>query len=195
MATNAEKLEEAVDLVVREYQKKGYLDRREYQNSKEKFLNYLDPEFSRTFIAKREDKVIGTMSVVLDSNRGLPMEEFYKEEVVKLRAGGKRIAEIVKFAIDSKCEKKHDLIQNLFSTVFKYGLSEKLDYYCIAINPKHESIYQSLFFKKMGEEKTYASLKDAPVIAMNMNLEQVREAMIDEGLKGSFKKSLQNNIF
>lgn len=194
-ATNKEDLEEAVDLIVREYQKKGYLNLQEYPDSKEKILASLESEFSRTFIVKHKDKIVGTVSVVFDSERGLPIDEIYKEEMNKLRVSGVKIAEIIKLATDSEYRKNNTVIQSLFTTIFKYGLSEKADYYCITINPKQAAVYKNIFFEKIGEEKIYHFLNDAPTIAMISDFNKVREILITEGLKGGFRKRFRNELF
>ncbi len=186
VAATKEEKEEAVKLLMRRYEEAGYLSK-EKLDSREKILVSLESESSRTFIVKdKEDKIVGTISVIFDTDKGLPMDEIFKDELDELRNHeGIKIAEIGRLATDDKYTKKDiNMFLNLFAATLNYLISEKVDYGCIAINPKQVAIYKTLLFNQIGEEKKYGSLKDAPAVAMIVNVKEAEEAMIKEGMRG-----------
>ncbi|HUY62382.1 MAG TPA: hypothetical protein VMV50_01145 [Candidatus Paceibacterota bacterium] len=132
---------------------------------------YLDGPHATTFGLFAGAVLYGTLSVVRDSEEGLPMSTLYARELASVRAGGKQLAEVVQFAVD------HDryadatgkraspfVASPLFSAVLAHAHECGIDYLCIAINPKHDRFYRLLGFEQIGEQKHYAAV-DAPAIA------------------------------
>ncbi|MBI5405980.1 hypothetical protein HY972_03020 [Candidatus Kaiserbacteria bacterium] len=155
----------AREIVRRVYEKQGY------DVNSGSIARYLDGPDAATFGLFYQDALYATISVVGDGAQGLPMDTIYADELAPWRSEGKKLAEVVQFAVD------HDVYVKisgkkpspfeaapLFAAVLSHALQKHIDYLCISINPKHDRFYGMLGFKQIGELKHYASV-NAPAIA------------------------------
>ena len=139
---------------------------------------YLTEPHAATFGSRLNGILYATVSVVSDNTDGLPMDAIYREELSSLRKAGKRLAEVVQLAAD------HDLYRRaaggadslfiaapLFATILSYAEYKKIDYLCIAVNPKHDNFYRLIGFQKIGALKHHPSV-DAPAIARIFNVSE-----------------------
>lgn len=126
-----------------------------------------------TFVARENQKVVGTVTLIIDSPLGLPMEEIYPEEVAFLRENRPKLAEAGGLAFDrqSRYEKMFMYLNQILVAFAMFaGVTDIL----IAINPKHAAFYYDiLLFKFLGPEKPYAKVNGAPAVAMYLNLQEV----------------------
>lgn len=188
-AKSGEELEESHRLVCREYAKDDYIF--DHGASLQKFLSFILLPDSVTFTARKDGRIIGTISVIADSEIGLPMDEIYKDGVDSLRKHGKKIAEISQLAIDreysdaSQRGNKAFLFIPLFKMVFDYSMRKKFDNLCVAVNPKHSSVYNSLFFNDIGGLKYYPSVNNAPAIAKTLDLNRLKRELHRENFKSN----------
>jgi hypothetical protein len=108
------------------------------------------------------------------------MDEIYHQELAPWRQGGKKIAEVVQFAIDNDTYKSltgktpSPLTPTpLFAAILAKAIEKKLDYLCISINPSHDKFYAMLGFKQIGALKHYGSV-NAPAIARALSVQNWR---------------------
>jgi hypothetical protein len=170
IAERKDEFEGACRLVHDQYVQKGYMERR--KSGMRLSLFHALPE-TTTFIGKKNDLLIYTLTVFQDSELGLPMDSIYKEELAKLRAQGRKIAEVGALAA-------HPVIQNEDQTVLMHGNKIMhtysrdhlgVDDLVIAINPKHQWLYEHvLLFEKIGDLTHYDYVKKAPAVAYRLNL-------------------------
>lgn len=148
---------------------------------------YIGKKDTVTFLACAKEVLLGTISVASDSSDRLPMDAIYAPELDALRDQGKRIAEVCQFAVDATVLKKLsteseesfselDVSIGLLGFVVHFGLYKKFDYLCFAVNPKHASFYESLGCTKIGEERTYPSVNQAPAIAYVLDMHALIQA-------------------
>ncbi len=103
----------------------------------------------------RDGRVIGTVSIGMDAP-GDPLlaEEGYPEEIAKLRAQGKKVAEFNGLAVDSEIRSKL-VIARLFhiAMLYPYGLFGYTD--CIIeVTPAHARFYERMLeFDRLGKER------------------------------------------
>ena len=171
-------IKEAAFLVKKEYIRQGYISPNSIKSQIKISKN------SATFIAKYENRVVGTVSVFFDSDLGLPMDEIYNKELNKLRAQNKKIAEVGRLAIDSDFLSKEPgfkekynspfLVSSLFKLVFHYCIYKDFDNICISINPKHNLFYKSILFKDIGGLKFYPSVNNAPALAKTLDISKLK---------------------
>ncbi len=168
----------ATELITKVYADEGYVDRDRAQDLG--ITNYLGRKNTLTFLAHR-GSLIGTISVVTDSEEGLPMHIIYKTELDTLREAGKQLAEVCQFAIDKQALKEVcaqsdakfselDVSVGLLGLVVHYGIHAGFHYLCFAVNPKHAAFYESLGCVRIGEEKSYPSVKQAPALPYILDL-------------------------
>jgi hypothetical protein len=128
---------------------------------------------TRTSVAIANGKVVSCMSYIADSPLGLPMDQIYGGELNALRRAGRRPVEISGYATKPQYAGKGPRIfLNLISNLSAHGIVDKIDDFCIAINPAHRRFYEkTLFYEVFGDLKTYDSVNDAPAYALRLKME------------------------
>ncbi len=128
---------------------------------------------------------IGTLTIRLDRDQGLPADELYHAEVQRLRADGHRLCEMVKFAIEGRV-KSIQLLGALFHVAFIYayrlqGCSDLL----AEVTPQHAIFYRRLLhFQPFGEEKLNPRVNTRGVL-LRLDLEYAAEQIRRFGGQGS----------
>jgi hypothetical protein len=135
-----------------------------------------DPNLS-TFLAYDEGRMVGTVSVRLDSPKGLSADVLYPEEVTRLRRRGHKLCEFTRLAVDAKSASK-PVLAGLFHTAFLYASRlHGFTHAVIEVNPRHVAFYQrSLGFEIVGGERINSRV-NAPAVLL-----EVPFSRIDEGL-------------
>ncbi|GAC1407327.1 MAG: hypothetical protein NVSMB6_04830 [Burkholderiaceae bacterium] len=130
-----------------------------------------------TLTASDKQRVIGTITLGIDSEAGLLADQMFKPEIDAFRKEGARVCELTKLAIDPDIESKFPLA-SLFHVLFIYGrrIHGCTDVF-IEVNPRHRRFYETMLgFKRQGEVKINARV-NAPAHLLWLSLEQV-ERMI-----------------
>lgn len=179
IAQTLEDLLDAYYLVYREYAARGYCKEKPSEIHYTYFC--MLPE-SRTFLLrkKKSRRISGTASLILDSPFGLPMETLFDRQLRRIRKEGRRLAEVTLLTLSSKIsddeifpvKNKNKLLNvfNFFRVLFQYARSSGVTDLVIAVNPKHESIYQYLTFKSLGAIRAYPEACGNPARAMHLDL-------------------------
>ena len=158
-------LKEAYALVYTGYLDRGYINP---NSTKMRFgFHNLLPR-TKTFIASLHDTVIATISLVIDSPAGLPMDEIYRDELESFRSRGELTAEVTMLA-DRRRDFKRTLpmVLALFRMLMDHASESGVDHLCITLNPRHADFYRKvLHFKPLGTEKSYPSVANNPALAM-----------------------------
>ena len=146
---------EAGQLVERRYAGRGYT----IPASRE------DPHLS-TFIAYDEGHLVGTVSVRLDSERGLSADDLYRKEIDALRSAGARVCEFTRLAVDKTAASK-PVLAGLFHTAYLYAsVIRGFTHAVIEVNPRHVVFYgRALRFDPIGEERMNRRV-DAPAVLL-----------------------------
>lgn len=182
-ATRREHFEQAFRVVYQEYLKKGYCARS--PSTMRISLHNALPD-TAVFCLWRKSELLATASLIFDSPLGLPMENVYPQEIQSLRKTGRKLCEVSLLALNSKLIRKGILpiylaerlrcLYQIFKPVFWYarGTMGSTDL-CIAMNPVHKFLYNSLYFEQFGEERIYESVNGNPSIAMRLNFDGIEE--------------------
>ncbi len=136
---------------------------------------------SRTFLLRKDEKLLGTMCLVADSPMGIPMETIFPEEIKNLRAQGKKIAEVGALALNSqhvnmkqysfKNFQKQAYLYKLYKTMFDYArASNKVTDFIIGCHPRHEFLYKYLNFETISPAKAYHGANAAPAVLMKLSI-------------------------
>lgn len=174
-AASREELEQAFRLVYSGYVQREYIDE-DPSGIRLSVFNAFPTTV--TFVSSLGGSVIATVSLVVDTDVGLPMDEIYHEEVQELRSAGRKLAEVTMLA-DRRRQLRRTLpmLLLLMKRVFDYAtLVAEADDLCITINPRHETYYERyLLFKHLGGLKTYPSVRNNPALAKRLDLESARQ--------------------
>lgn len=175
--------EEAFKLVYREYLKKGYCSP---NPSGMRISLYSALPETTTFCLWRQDTILATASLIIDSPMGLPVESTYPTEIKELRQKGRKLSEVSLLALNSDLISKGikplyfaerlRRLYHLFKPIFWYakktvGMTDL----CIAVNPVHKMLYSSLYFEQFGDEKVYESVNRNPSVAMRLNFDRIEQ--------------------
>jgi hypothetical protein len=133
-----------------------------------------DQETHTTFIALVDEAVVGTITLGVDSARGLAIDSVFKDEIDTFRnAPGALVCELTKFAFETDLPDQQNLAM-LFHCVFLYGLHRHqcTDLF-IEVNPRHRRFYQAMLgFTPLGDLRTNESV-DAPSQLMWLNVSDI----------------------
>ena len=132
---------------------------------------------SITLATYRGEQVIGTMTLGFDVGNGLLADALYKAEIDVLRARGGSVAEITKFALDTKMTSKRFLAA-MFNVAYIYlcNLWRYTDL-VIEVNPSHAPFYvRMLGFVEIGSERMCPRV-NAPAVLLWLNLVEKQRHM------------------
>jgi len=138
-----------------------------------------------TLVAYQEDKVVGTLTLGLDSNGGMVVDELYKREADQLRAEGRKPCDITRLAVDQDIKSK-SVLAALFHLSFIYGrnIHHATDF-LIEVNPRHVLFYQRMLgFEPFGEEKVCPRV-NAPAVLLRLDLKHADEQILRYGGMGT----------
>ena len=124
-----------------------------------------DP-YLMTFLAYDEGRVVGTVSVRLDSvQKGLSADELYGAELDDLRTQGARMCEFTRLAVDAAVASK-PVLATLFHTAYLYAaVVRQYTHSVIEVNPRHASFYnRALKFERIGPVRFNTRVKAAAVL-------------------------------
>jgi len=123
------------------------------------------------FVAEQAGRVACTMTLIGDSELGLPAETLYADEVAGLRDSGRRIAEV-----GSLAQRGHDLscLLRLINLMAQRAKLRGVDDLLITVHPRHAKFYQRyLGFEMIGPLRSYQAVCGQPAVAMAVNLSQL----------------------
>jgi hypothetical protein len=121
-----------------------------------------------SLVASREEVVFGTLTVGLDSDAGLVVEQLYSDEIEALRAQGRTVCEFGKLAVDQKYGTK-DVLAALFHLAFMYAYRlNHVDDIVIEVNPRHVAYYKRMLgFTQAGPQRMCERV-NAPAVLLHL---------------------------
>lgn len=128
-----------------------------------------------TLTASDKEKVIGTVTLGIDSEEGLLADEIFKPEIDARRQAGGKVCELTKLAFDPDIRSKFALA-SLFHIVFIYGrrMHNCTDVF-IEVNPRHRRFYETMLgFKRQCEIRTNPRV-NAPAVLLWVDIAYVEE--------------------
>jgi hypothetical protein len=128
---------------------------------------------SRTLIAvDATDVTVGCLSVVGDSDYGLPMESTYHDEVDQLRREGRRVAEVAGLSVASGAGRRpREIFFALTEFMIQYAYWRQLDDLVMVMHPRHYRFYWECFrAAPIGPCREHKSVCGNPAIACRIDL-------------------------
>jgi hypothetical protein len=118
--------------------------------------------------AVADNKVLGTLSVTLDSPRGIQADGLYTDEMSSFRRQG-RICEFTRLAVDTAAAGR-EVLCSLFYVGYVYAhLVQGATDLFVEVNPRHVSFYKRMLgFRQRGELKQCARV-GAPAILLHLD--------------------------
>jgi hypothetical protein len=112
-----------------------------------------DPQLY-TFLAHDSGQFVGSLSVRLDSPRGLVADELYRDETAVLRDHGCRVCEFLNLSVDMNSAPKRALACLFHAACLFAGAVWTCDYAVLEVPSRHAEFFRfSLGFEPIGEER------------------------------------------
>ncbi|MFM9051384.1 MAG: N-acyl amino acid synthase FeeM domain-containing protein [Bacteroidota bacterium] len=166
VATNFHDIIDAWSLVYRQYLAASLIE----PNALELFTfpEYISNQ-SAVLIGKEGEDVVCTASGILDGEKGLPLDTYYKNELDLLRGEGKRLIEIGLVADSRKTDGMANAVE-LMNNIARFGVQTNHLDYVVGIHPRRVNLYNRLWgFKPIARIKEYDTLKTAPVVLCHLD--------------------------
>jgi hypothetical protein len=115
-----------------------------------------------------------TLTAFADQERGLALDHVYPEELEAIRSAGRRLCEVGLFA--DRRQHMYRSAASLFDLMrygVHFGWHQQLDDLVIGVHPRHAPFYRRLIgFKPAGPERRYATVNDAAVVLLRLDLHE-----------------------
>jgi hypothetical protein len=126
-----------------------------------------------TLLASWDGKVVGTISLIRESELGFPLQKIF--DISAIRSAGGQIVEVSALAVDPEFRATSGTI--LFPLMkFMYEYATRFfdtQHLVIAVNPRHIALYESLlFFRRMRKNPVshYDFVNGAPAVGAHLDL-------------------------
>lgn len=148
-------IEQANKLVFRNYVEAGFWENNEDRWRQNK---YLHTPARHVFVMMDRDRLLGTMSIIVDSPEGLPSDSAQPALMQGLRAKGGKLAEVSAFAMDRSATRQRNLFFFLISYMFQFSFFyAEVDRLAVSCVSAHANFYESVLgFARMGGPVYYA---------------------------------------
>jgi hypothetical protein len=123
-----------------------------------------------TLTACRGTEVFGTLTLGLDSEKGLLADALYGSEIDAFRRRGCTPCELSRFAIDPDFSSK-EVLASLFNLAYVYArfVHDATDAF-IEVNPRHAPFYRRMLgFRQIGEQRLCTRVS-APAVFLHIEL-------------------------
>ena len=140
------------------------------------FSVFTYPEYlsrnSAVILGKVGDRNVCSISAVLDSRQGLPLDACFHHELDELRKEKKKLIEIGLLASLSETASPFYIIE-LLSSIAHFGAYSNYHDYVIGVHPRRAKFLQKLFgFNQVGAIKKYHKLHDSEVILLHAGAQE-----------------------
>lgn len=173
LAFGEERSRDASFLVQKRYSQVGYhaITKNAQQPSPEQI----------TLLSYHQDKVVGTVTIGMDTGQGLNADELYKAEIDSLRAQGRKVCENTKLAVDTALASKRVLAALYHMTVIYnrnvWGYTDLV----IEVNPSHVGFYTKMLgMQQIGPERLCRRV-NAPAVLLWLDMEYVDKKVREVG--------------
>lgn len=168
-ATDPHELEMAFRLVYQSYLRAGLT---ESNSGGLRVTSHQLQETSEVFVAVKDQQVISTVSLILDGDLGLPLEDVYPCEVEQLRQKGLKLAEVSCLADRRESvERAKFVLLKLMIMLAQHAQNRGVDKLLIAVHPRHVRFYEKLMgFEQVGDQREYATVLGRPAVALSIDL-------------------------
>ncbi|PCJ59952.1 MAG: hypothetical protein COA79_09100 [Planctomycetota bacterium] len=150
-----------------------------------------------TFIAKENNVLVGAITVVFNSEMGLPANDLYADEINEFITEGHKVAEIISLGIQKRARYAQKILIKLFNFAYlaARGLHSVTDL-IITVNPKHEPFYKrKLLFDMLGGNKCYEKVGGAEAVLLKLDLKKIEKLVDKIRLEKHPKKTIYQQFF
>lgn len=132
-------------------------------------------EDTATIIIKKDDAIIGSITTVLDSPLGLPLEELYKDEANKFRSNSTKLCEGISFGIEKRHRHPKLFLQMMHAALLYVHDVMSCTDILMTVHPRQTSIYQSLGCELIGEERSFDKVNSLPALPFRLAPDKLKK--------------------
>jgi hypothetical protein len=157
--------EAAFRLVYEAYRASGLIEENPFRM---RVTPYLLVPTTAVFLAVYQDRPVYTVSLVVDNDLGLPLEELYPDAVIAMRRKGLLLAEVSCLAgrpelFDRK--RNFENVIHLKGLMLQYARYHGIDRLMLAVHPRHAKFYSHFWGCQIfGEEQSYDAVEGNPAV-------------------------------
>ncbi|WP_347888132.1 long-chain N-acyl amino acid synthase [Nitrosomonas europaea] len=131
-----------------------------------------------TFEARQSQQLIGTLTLTIDTGKGLLADTLYQPELDQFRRQGRRLCEVSKLAFNPETSSK-EIFASLFHMAYIFACHiHNTDDSFIEINPRHATFYKRMLgFCQIGELRTCPRV-NAPAVLLHLNREHIEQKIV-----------------
>ena len=109
---------------------------------------------ARTLLIRTEKRTAAVAILVPDSPLGLPLDQGGRLALDRLRAQGRRLAEVSHLAVHPDCRRKgRDLLMHLYRGIFHLCREQGIQDLCVQVSSRHRAFYEGvLLFQPMAAD-------------------------------------------
>jgi hypothetical protein len=177
VAVSRSERQAAFELVYRSYLRSGLCGENEHGL---RCTHYQLLPTTDIIIAQLRGQAISTMSLVRDSEFGLPLEQVYPAEVAARRAAGQRLAEVSCLA-----DRRQDparffgLFREMGRLMAQLGRRTGVDELLVAVHPRHAPLYRRyMAFVPLGDRREYPTVQGNPALALTLNFARAQRESV-----------------
>ncbi|MDF0678442.1 MAG: hypothetical protein P0107_05185 [Nitrosomonas sp.] len=128
-----------------------------------------------TFEARQSQQLIGTLTLTIDTGKGLLADTLYQTELNQFRQQGRRLCEVSKLAFNPETSSK-EIFASMFHMAYIFAHRiHNVDDSFIEINPRHATFYKRMLgFHQIGELRTCPRV-NAPAVLLHLDLGYMKE--------------------
>jgi hypothetical protein len=121
-----------------------------------------------------EGKTVGTLTLCLDGDIGLPADENFSDKLNELRLQGRRLSEPCRLAIADNIPKRVFASLIHISYIYAHNIFGFTDW-VIEVNPRHALFYKKMLGLQNLGEKRVCTRVNAPAVLLRVKLEYMSE--------------------
>ncbi len=142
---------------------------------------------TEVFVAKCADEVISTLTMVADTEFGLPMDSMYATELAELRKSGLRLAEMGSLADKRSLPVRFiNIFELLARLIVQVARVRGIDTLVLAVHPRHAKFYMRAFgFESLGGLTICPYAEGNPAVALVLEFRRIQGTRFDEKLFGN----------
>jgi len=133
---------------------------------------------SSLFIAQRCGTIIGTISIIADTDLGIPCRELFKDDVDAIISEQDKAYEIGTLSTTCLC-KDNSIVFNMYFHAFIHCvLSKNIDIIFIQVQEKHAKFYtNNLFFKRASETKSHPEYNNINAVLLSIDVKGFKKML------------------
>lgn len=141
---------------------------------------------STLFLARKEQDILGTISVITNLNKRMPCTKLFGEEINALNLGRRKAVELGTLSVKHQSD-SDNLVFMLYLKMMIYTIFvEKVDDIFIQVKDKAAPFYvRNFLFKKVGQSKQHPDYSDLSATLLRVDVKRIREKIYEQKCYGA----------